>query len=99
MKESVVGKHEEYHLFGMTGLLCIDDVPLGIFRSPLPTLLALRPLRDTHRFVTTLLILTPLDRLSSTTIRTDPNKGSSGIRNESVDRAIQDAVRGIERER
>ena len=65
----------------------------------MPTLLTLRPLRNTNRLVTLLLLLPPLDRLPSTTIRTDPNKGSSGIRNEAIDRAIQNAVQRLERKR
>ena len=72
MKESVVGKYEKYHLFGMTGLLYIDDIPLGILRS---IMLTLRPLRDTHRLVI-LLLLTPLDRLPSTSILTNPKENA-----------------------
>ena len=97
MKVSIGGKCEKYHLFGMTGLLYIDGVPLRIFRSPM---LTLRPLRHTHRLVTTiLLLLIPLHRLPSTAIRTYSDKSSRRIRDESVDCAIQTAVQGLERKR
>jgi len=91
------GVIQKADVLGTTELSCIDDVFLSILRSPM---LTLRPLRDTHRLITTtLLILTPLDRLRSTTIRTYPNKSSSRVRDESVDCAIQNAVRGLERKR
>ena len=83
MKESIGGKYEKYHLFGMNGLLYIDDIPLGILRS---IMLTLRPLRDTHRLITTiLLLLTPLDRLPSTSILTKPDQSHTSIMlNESI---------------
>jgi len=77
MKESFVVRYEKYHLFRTAGLLYIDDVPLGILRSPM--LLPLRPFRDAHRLVTPLLLLPPLHRLPSATILTNPDKSHTTI--------------------